>query len=253
MALRIERIPTLSDNYTYLLLCEESGEAAVVDAPEAEPVVKRADALGARVTKILSTHHHPDHAMANPELAKRWGVPVFGHASDRERLAGFTNGLEEGDTVAVGRHTARVLFIPAHTRGHIAYLFDDAHAVFCGDTMFAAGCGRLFEGTPEMMFAAFQKLGALPDETRVFCGHEYTESNLVFAAHVEPDNAAVRDKLARVRQVRARKAADWHDAIPDEMTVPSTIGEERATNPFLRAGDAAELGRRRARKDSFKG
>jgi len=253
MALRIERIPTLSDNYTYLLLCEESGEAAVVDAPEAEPVVKRADALGARVTKILSTHHHPDHAMANPELAKRWGVPVFGHASDRERLAGFTNGLEEGDTVAVGRHTARVLFIPAHTRGHIAYLFDDAHAVFCGDTMFAAGCGRLFEGTPEMMFAAFQKLGALPDETRVFCGHEYTESNLVFAAHVEPDNAAVRDKLARVRQVRARKAADWHDAIPDEMTVPSTIGEERATNPFLRAGDAAELGRRRALKDSFKG
>jgi hydroxyacylglutathione hydrolase len=253
MALRIERIPTLSDNYTYLLLCEESGEAAVVDAPEAEPVVKRADALGARVTKILSTHHHPDHAMANPELAKRWGVPVFGHASDRERLAGFTNGLEEGDTVAVGRHVARVLFIPAHTRGHIAYVFDGARAVFCGDTLFAAGCGRLFEGTPEMMFAAIQKLGALPDDTRVFCGHEYTESNLVFAAHVEPDNAAVRDKLARVRRVRARKAADWHDATPDEMTIPSTIGEERATNPFLRAGDAAELGRRRALKDSFKG
>lgn len=253
MALRIERIPTLSDNYTYLLLCEETGEAAVVDAPEAEPVVKRADALGARVAKILSTHHHPDHAMANPELAKRYGAPVFGHASDRERLAGFTDGLEEGDTVAVGRHVARVLFIPAHTRGHIAYAFDEARAVFCGDTMFAAGCGRLFEGTPEMMFAAFQKLGALPDDTRVFCGHEYTESNLVFAAHVEPDNAAVREKLARVRAIRAGRAADWHDATPEEMTVPSTIGEERATNPFLRAGDAAELGRRRALKDSFKG
>lgn len=253
MALRIERIPTLSDNYTYLLLCEESGDAAVVDAPEAEPVVKRAEALGARVVKVLSTHHHPDHAMANPALAKHFGVPVFGHASDRERLAGFTNGLEEGDTVAVGRHTARVLFIPAHTRGHIAYVFDDARAAFTGDTMFAAGCGRLFEGTPEMMFAAFQKLGALPDDMRVFCGHEYTESNLVFAAHLEPDNAAAREKLARVRAVRARKAADWHDATPDEMTVPSTLGEERATNPFLRAGDAAELGRRRALKDSFKG
>jgi hydroxyacylglutathione hydrolase len=253
MALRIERIPTLSDNYTYLLLCEETGEAAVVDAPEAEPVERRADALGARVTKILSTHHHPDHAMANPALAKRYGAPVLGHASDRERLAGFTDGLEEGDTVAVGRHVARVLFIPAHTRGHIAYVFDDARAVFCGDTMFAAGCGRLFEGTPEMMFAAFQKLGALPDDTRVFCGHEYTESNLVFAAHVEPDNRAVREKLARVRAIRAGRAADWHDATPDEMTVPSTIGEERATNPFLRAGDAVELGRRRALKDAFRG
>jgi hydroxyacylglutathione hydrolase len=253
MALRIERIPTLSDNYTYLLLCEESGQAAVVDAPEAEPVEKRVDALGARVTKILSTHHHPDHAMANPALAKRYGVPVFGHVSDRERLAGFTDGVEEGDTVAVGRHTARVLFIPAHTRGHVAYVFDDARAVFCGDTMFTAGCGRLFEGSPEMMYAAFQKLGALPDDTRVYCGHEYTESNLVFAAHVEPDNRAVRDALARVRAARARRAADWHDATPDEMTVPTTIGEERATNPFLRAADAAELGRRRALKDSFKG
>jgi hydroxyacylglutathione hydrolase len=153
----------------------------------------------------------------------------------------------------VGRHTARILFIPAHTRGHIAYVFDDARAVLCGDTMFAAGCGRLFEGTPEMMFAAFRKLGALPADTRVFCGHEYTESNLVFAAHVEPDNDAVRQKLARVRAVRARRAPDWHDATPAEMTVPSTIGEEHATNPFLRAPDAAELGRRRALKDSFKG
>src|SRR5262245_9367921 len=251
MALRIERIPTLRDNYTYLIVCDATGEAAVVDAPEAEPVLRRVDALGCRVVKVLSTHHHPDHSAANPELAKRYGAPVFAHASDAARVPGFTDGLEEGETVSVGRETARVLFIPAHTRGHIAYAFDAAQAVFCGDTMFAAGCGRLFEGTPEMMWAAFQKLGGLPDATRVYCGHEYTESNLRFALHAEPANEDAQRKLERVRQIRARAAANWHDATPDEMTVPSTIGEERQTNPFLRAGSADELGRRRAAKDSF--
>jgi hydroxyacylglutathione hydrolase len=251
MALHIERIPTLGDNYTYLLLCQETGEAAVVDAPEVEPVVKRVDATGARITKILSTHHHPDHSMANPALAKRYGAPVFGHVSDEGRLPGFTHGVEEGDRVSVGRQAARVLFIPAHTRGHIAYVFDSAKALFCGDTLFAAGCGRLFEGTPEMMFTAMQKLGALSDDMRVYCGHEYTESNLRFAAHVDPESEAVREKLERVRQIRSRAASDWHDATPDEMTIPSTIGEEHATNPFLRAPDAPELGRIRALKDSF--
>ena len=253
MALRIERIPTWKDNYSYLLICDATGEAAVVDAPEVDPVVRRVEATGARVTQILSTHHHPDHSMANPELAKRWNVPVLGHASDRDRLPGFTRGLEEGDTVAVGREVARILHIPAHTRGHIAYVFDDALALFCGDTLFAAGCGRLFEGTPEMMFAALAKLAPLPDAMRVFCGHEYTESNLVFAQHVEPGNLAVQWKLDRVREIRKNAAADWHDATPEEMTIPSTLGEERATNPFVRAADVAELGERRARKDNFRG
>jgi hydroxyacylglutathione hydrolase len=252
MPLRVERIPTLSDNYTYLAICEATGEAAVVDAPEAAPVVARVAALGCRVVKVLSTHHHPDHSGANPELAKRWGVPVFAHASDAARVPGFTDGLEEGDRVAVGRESAGVLFIPAHTRGHIAYHFEAAQAVFCGDTLFAAGCGRLFEGTPEMMWTALhEKLGRLPDATRVYCGHEYTESNLRFAAHVEPESAAIREKQARVRAIRANAAPDWHDATPAEMTIPSTLGEERATNPFLRARDAAELGRRRAEKDRF--
>jgi len=253
MGLRVERIPTLRDNYTYLLICDETREAAVVDAPEVEPVVKRVASTGARVTQVLSTHHHPDHSMANPDLAQLWGVPVLGHASDADRLPGFTRGLQEGDQVAVGRQLAHVLHIPAHTRGHIAYVFAAAHAVFCGDTMFAAGCGRLFEGTPAMMFDAFRKLGALPDATRVYCGHEYTESNLVFAAHIEPDNLAVQPKLRRVREMRAKAAPDWHDASEAEMTVPSTIAEERATNPFLRAADSAELGRRRSLKDHFKG
>jgi hydroxyacylglutathione hydrolase len=177
---------------------------------------------------------------------------VLGHVLDADRLPGFTRGLEEGDVVRVGRESARILHIPAHTRGHIAYVFDEAKAVFCGDTLFAAGCGRLFEGTPEMMFTALhEKLGSLPDDVRVFCGHEYTESNLRFAAHVEPSNRAVAEKLERVRAIRSRCEADWHDAGPDEMTVPSTLADERATNPFLRARDAAELGRLRAEKDGF--
>jgi hydroxyacylglutathione hydrolase len=251
MGLHVERIPTFGDNYTYLLVCEETREAAIVDAPEFEPVVRRVEASGARVTHVLSTHHHPDHSMANPELAERYGAPVLGHQSDDGRLPGLTQGLEEGDTVSVGRQTARVLFIPANTRGHIAYVFDEARAVFSGDTLFAGGCGRLFEGTPEMMFDAMRKLGVLPDDTRVFCGHEYTEANLRFAAHVEPDNQAVLEKLERVRKIRARAAADWHDAGPDEMTIPSTIGDEHATNPFMRAPDAAELGRVRRLKDEF--
>ncbi|MCG8588951.1 MAG: hydroxyacylglutathione hydrolase [Proteobacteria bacterium] len=252
MSLRIERIPTLSDNYTYLLTCEETQEAAVVDAPEAAPVIACAEAAGVRVTHILSTHHHADHSMANPELARHFGAPVYGHASDADRLPGFTNGLEEGDTVQVGRQQARVLFIPAHTRGHIAYVFDEAKALFCGDTLFAGGCGRLFEGTPDMMYEALcVKLADLPDDMRVFCGHEYTESNLAFAAHTEPDNEAVREKLERVRGVRAKAAADWHDATAAEMTIPSTLGEERATNPFVRARSADDLGRIRAAKDSF--
>ena len=252
MGLRIERIPTLRDNYTYLLICDATGQAAVVDAPEAEPVIRRVEREGCRVAKILSTHHHPDHSMANPALAKRYDAPVYGHRSDEGRLPGQTHGLEEGDTVSVGHEAAHILFIPAHTRGHIAYVFDDAQAVFCGDTLFAAGCGRLFEGTPEMMYTALcEKLAALPDATRVYCGHEYTASNLRFAAHVEPDNAAVKAMAERTARVRANAAADWHDAGPDEMTIPSTIGDERATNPFMRSRDAAELGRRRAQKDSF--
>src|SRR5262245_9717688 len=250
MALRVERIPTLRDNYTYLLVCEKSGEAAVVDAPEAGPVEKRVARLGARVSKVLSTHHHPDHSAANPELAKRYDAPVYGHVSDARRIPGFTNGLEEGDEITVGQERARILVIPAHTRGHIAYVFEGA--VFCGDTLFAAGCGRLFEGTPAMMYTALvEKLGRLPGDTRVYCGHEYTAGNLRFAAHVEPENEAVRRALARALESRGRAAGDWHDATPDEMTVPSTIADEHATNPFLRAGSVEELGRRRAAKDNF--
>ena len=266
--MRVERIPTLGDNYTYLIIDEATNEAAAVDAPEAGPVVARVDALGVNLTKVLSTHHHWDHSAANPELAQRYQAPVFGHASDADRIPGFSNGLEEGDRIKVGQLEAEVIFIPAHTRGHIAYVFPDA--VFCGDTLFAAGCGRLFEGNPKMMHEALNlKLGRLPDETRVYCGHEYTESNLRFALSVEPSNAATQKKMEWVRARRAKAASDWHDASEAEFSIPSTIGDEKATNPFMRldspaiiesvrkahpASDADPvtiLGHMRAMKDSF--
>ena len=252
MTLTIERIPTLGDNYTYLVICDRTQEAAIIDAPEAEPVIRRVEASGARVTKILSTHHHPDHSAANPELAERYGVPVIAHVSDSERVPGFSQGVDEGDTVDVGDHTARVLFIPSHTMGHVAYVFDAAEAVFSGDMLFAAGCGRLFEGDAQMMYTALcKKLAALPDSTRVFCGHEYTESNLRFAVSAEPENAAMQAKLERVIALRAGAAGDWHDAGPEEMTIPSTIGEERETNLFMRASDGEALAILRTAKDNF--
>lgn len=237
--MRVERVPTLGDNYTYLIIDEARSEAAIVDAPEAAPVIARVEALGVTVTHILSTHHHWDHSGANPELAERYGAPVFGHISDADRIPAFTNDLEEGDRFRVGGLEAHILFIPAHTRGHIAYVFDGA--VFCGDTLFVGGCGRLFEGDPAMMHEALNhKLASLPDATRVYCGHEYTESNLRFALSVEPSNPAVRKKLEWVRAKRAHAAPDWHEANESEFTIPSTIGEEKETNPFMRV-DSAEI------------
>jgi len=252
MALRIERIPTFGDNYTYLAICDETNQAAIIDAPEEDPVVRRVDALGVDVRLILSTHHHFDHSKANPELAERYGAPVYGHVSDAERLPGMTHGVDEGDKIQIGNQSARVLFIPSHTSGHVAYVFHEAKAVFTGDMLFAAGCGRLFEGNAQMMYDALcVKLAALPDDTLVYCGHEYTEGNLEFALTIEPENGEIKERYAKVRETRAKAADDWHDATPAEMTIPSSIAEEKATNPFMRAESAEDLGRIRTLKDSF--
>ena len=222
-------IPCLSDNYAYLLVCTATGEAAVVDPSEAEPVIRAVHARGIQLTAILNTHHHHDHVGGNDALLARYGaLPVYGHVSDRGRIPGQTVGLHEGDTLAVGTLRPRVLHVPGHTLGAVAYVVDDA--VFTGDTLFIAGCGRLFEGTPAMMHASLShKLAALDPATRVYCGHEYTVKNLEFAAHVEPGNHDVTAALGAARATRAAGSP----------TVPSTIARERSTNPFLRVDSPA--------------
>jgi hydroxyacylglutathione hydrolase len=217
-------IPAFTDNYIWLI--GDGRNAAVVDPGDAAPVLDRLARDGLELCAIIATHHHNDHIGGVPRLLERFAVPVFGPAS--ESIPGRTHALREGDEIEVPRlHlTLRVLDIPAHTAGHIAYVGDvEGPVVFCGDTLFTAGCGKLFEGTAEQMWHSLSKLALLPDATRVYCGHEYTLANLRFAQAVEPDNPALRARIARDTATRARGAP----------TVPSTMADERATNPFLRA------------------
>jgi hydroxyacylglutathione hydrolase len=226
VAATVLSIPCLSDNYAYLVVCDATGESAIVDASEAGPVAAAVEREKRRPAAVWSTHHHHDHVGGNEEIVKRLAVrDVFGHASDKGRIPAQTRFLETGDTFTLGELSVRAIHIPGHTLGAVAYVVDgDPPCVFTGDTLFLAGCGRLFEGTPAMMHASLARLAELPPETRVYCGHEYTESNLRFAAHVEPSNADVAAGRTRVAALRAR----------GEASVPGTIGEERRTNPFLR-------------------
>ena len=220
----VHRLRARTDNYVWLMHDPASGEAAVVDPSEAAPVEAALTQLGAQLTAIWCTHHHFDHVGGNEELCARWpGVVVYGGKEDLGRIPRLTVPLDDGDEVVFAGERARVWFIPGHTRGHVAYVLPGR--VFCGDTLFGGGCGRLFEGTPEMMHSSLSgKLAHLPEATRVYCGHEYTASNLRFAVHAEPDNQAAQAKLEGALA-----------PLPlGEPTVPSTIGAELATNPFLR-------------------
>jgi hydroxyacylglutathione hydrolase len=241
-ARNIEVVPVavLRDNYVWLLHDPASGETAAVDPSVADPVLGAAEAHGTPITQVLNTHWHPDHTGGNDSIREATGCRITGPA-EAEKVSRMDRVVAEGDRVAVGSLEAEIWDIPAHTAGHIAYYFRDAGLVFVGDTLFAMGCGRLFEGTAEQMFANLRRLASLPEDVRVYCGHEYTLANARFAVTVEPGNQALAQRLKAVEQARA----------DGRVTLPTTIGEERATNPFMRAGDAEEFARLRQMKDSF--
>ncbi len=226
--MRIVQIPLLRDNYAYLIICKKTNEAVVVDPSEAEPVLRRVEQEKVHLKAILNTHHHRDHTGGNEGLLQRFPLDVYGHKIDKERIPGLTHLLDEGAEVSIGKLKARVLFIPGHTKGHVAYLFD--HSLFCGDTLFVAGCGRLFEGTAEQMVDSLGKLQRLSPGTLVHCGHEYTEKNIQFAMTLEPTNDKLAAKMHSVRSLRSKGIS----------TVPSTVAEEKETNPFLRC-DSREI------------
>jgi hydroxyacylglutathione hydrolase len=222
--LEVFQFPCLSDNYAWLIRDPETGTTAAIDTPCAPTIVRALEQKGWELDFILNTHHHADHAGGNLELKERTGCTIVGPRADAARIPGIDIALGEGDSFDLGSRRARVFDTPGHTRGHIVYVFDEDRAAFVGDTLFAMGCGRLFEGTAEVMWASLQKLLALPDEVRVYCAHEYTQKNAQFALTVEPGNAELVARAAEVDRLRAM-------GLP---TVPSTIGRERKTNPFLR-------------------
>lgn len=241
MALEIVAVPAFTDNYLWLLHDSDSGETAVVDPGDAGPVIAEAAARGWTVSKILNTHWHPDHTGGNSEL-KALGATVFGPEAERGKIPTLDLGLRDGDTVSVGNHVAEVWEVPGHTLGHIAYVFRDDGIAFVGDTMFAMGCGRLFEGTPEQMFTSLRRIADLPPDTKLFCAHEYTLSNARFAIHAFPRDPAIEERLAKVERQRSEGA----------MTVPTTVWDERVTNPFLRAENSADFAVLRVAKDNFR-
>lgn len=256
-ALVIHQFPCLRDNYGYLVHDPASGATASIDTPEAGKILAEAKAKGWRITHILNTHHHMDHAGGNLAIKEATGCTIIGPRAEGAKIPGLDVAVGEGDVVEIGSHAAKVFDVPGHTAGHIAYWFADDGAAFVGDTLFALGCGRVFEGTPAQMWSSLSKLMALPGETKVYCAHEYTQSNARFALTVEPHNAALQARAKRIDEARAK----------GEPTVPSTIALELETNPFLRTasddlqatiglkgGDAVSVfAKTRQLKDEFRG
>jgi len=253
--LDIRQIPVLNDNYVYLVREPNSESVAVVDPAVVDPVLAQADRLGWRITHILNTHHHGDHTGGNLEIKEKTDCTIVGPGPDRDRIPGIDVEVGDGDAFSLGDAKADVFFVPGHTRGHIAYWFSDSDALFCGDTLFSIGCGRVFEGTMDQMWSSLSRLRALPSETLIYCAHEYTQSNIDFAVSVDPNNLALRTRESEVKIKRQN----------GEPTVPSRLGDELAANPFLRADQpdlqaaldmaganpAAVFAEVRQRKDSF--
>lgn len=253
--LEIQQFPCLSDNYGYLIHDNEHNLTAAIDTPEAGPINRVLEEKGWTLTHILNTHHHFDHAGGNLELKERWNCIIVGNRHDASRIPGIDIQVEDGDTFTFGGHTAQIFDVSGHTIGHIAYYFADDGVLFCGDTLFALGCGRLFEGSPEQMWTSLQKLRDLPDDTVVYCAHEYTQANARFALTVEPQNDQLQARAKEIDELRAA----------GKPTVPSTLRVEKDTNPFLRpmsedlqetlglkgADSVQVFAETRRRKDSF--
>ena len=238
--LEIVAVPAFSDNYLWLVHDPASGATVAIDPGDPVPVLAEAERRGWTIDQIWNTHWHPDHSGGN-EAIKRAGAMVLGPAAEASRIPTIDVALKEGDRVRIGAQEAEVWEVPGHTSGHIAFVLRDEGIAFVGDTLFAMGCGRLFEGTPEQMFESLQRIAALPADTRLYCAHEYTLANARFAAHADPSNIAIANRLAAVE--RAREAG--------QMTVPTTVASELETNVFVRSGDAVEFARLRQAKDTF--
>ena len=237
--MEIVAVPAFTDNYIWLVHDGASGETAVVDPGDPAPPLAEAERRGWTITQVWNTHWHPDHTGGNQAVKDATGCRVSGPAA--ETIGARDVALKEGSELAIGAHSGRVIEIPGHTLGHVALIFEDERIAFVGDTLFAMGCGRLFEGTAEQMHHSLQRIAALPEDTRLYCGHEYTLANARFAVHVDPHNPDVRDRFEHVRELRDG----------GRITLPTTVAEERATNPFVRASNWQEFARLRAAKDSF--
>lgn len=241
MALQVIMVPVLDDNYVWLMHDAASGETVAIDPAVAGPVLAAAADQGWTITQIWNTHWHGDHIGGNAAIKAATGCTITGPAAEADKIGTLDVLVGEGDRVTIGDHVATVMAVPAHTAGHIAYHLPEEHLLFVGDTLFAMGCGRLFEGTAEQMYRNMQRFAALSDDTTVYCAHEYTASNGRFAAAMAPDDAVIASRVAWVNEARKQGAP----------TVPTTIGLERATNLFMRAGSVAELARLRTAKDNF--
>jgi len=222
--LEIIQLPVLNDNYIYLIHDPISKETAVVDPAIAQPVLDTLEQKNWSLTYIFNTHHHFDHVGANLELKQKTNCQILASKADQSRIPGIDRALEHSDQIQLGRYTAKVISTPGHTLGHIVYHFANENALFCGDTLFSMGCGRLFEGSAEQMWHSLQQLKALPKQTRIYCAHEYTQANGKFALSLEPNNQQLKLRIQQVEQLRAQ----------DKSTIPSTLEQELESNPFLR-------------------
>ena len=226
--LEIVQIPCLSDNYGYLVHDPDSGETATIDTPETGPIPAALEQRGWQLTAIFNTHHHFDHAGCNLEIKEKTGCKIYGPSGEADNIPGLDEAVDEGDMVRLGNHYARIMNVGGHTLGHIAYYFAEQQSAFVGDTLFALGCGRIFEGTPAQMWRSLRKIASLPPATTLYCAHEYTEANARFAITVDPQNPDLQNRMKEIAGLRA----------DNRPTVPMTLAQELATNPFLRAGDS---------------